>query len=436
MTAERKELSPDMGSLWEIAMCLVPPTRDRMSPQMRRQIATHFGQIQEAQQQLFQNEFFPETANPARFSDNDEEFAGQLYRQALMMDGRFGKRNVSMLAAMTYDNHTTAEFRESWVNSGQLAATIEFMRRGNINNAVNFLYQFILDRQPDVGGRINYTRRLQNGDNVDDIIREMQRSGEYRQIAIRELYQDLLGREPDAPGLENKLRSGRSVDQIAAEIRGSEEYRRLELTDPDWPKFVLGSLAEHRGLIINDLVKDAFGTPKPNMMTFSRLVREFMAGAAVAETRSLIAGLPNYQRRIAELAARSPEDAVRSMFRLVLGREADPEGLRGYSAVIRRTNNPQAVLAELLHSEEYARMMINQLYHEILARDPDAGGLRDKAAAVRRGVSLGEIAADMRGSEEYRNKSRPPGVSLHLENRATRARLRRGDGIFHYRRDA
>jgi hypothetical protein len=107
--------------------------------------------------------------------------------------------------------------------------------------------------------------------------------------------------------------------------------------------------------------------------------------------------------------------AVRTLYQRLLGREADPQGLRNYTDVARR-EGIAAVTRALMNSSEYRRRAggtsaadadraayeasVQTLYRHILGRDPDPEGLQALTAlAARDGINA---AIDrMINSEEY-----------------------------------
>lgn len=125
-----------------------------------------------------------------------------------------------------------------------------------LTQIVTKLYEDILGREPDAGGLQNYINHLKNGDmTVQQIEVEMQNSAEFKRVCaggngnsdagegkgldssttlkniVTRLYEDVLGREPDAGGLVNyinHLKNGdMTIEQIRDEMESSAEFNRV-----------------------------------------------------------------------------------------------------------------------------------------------------------------------------------------------------------------
>lgn len=115
-------------------------------------------------------------------------------------------------------------------------------------------YREVLNRSPDPEGLVTYRERLMyEGWTERQVIEQLQRSGEARAVnpdeTIRQIYREVLGREPDANGLAHyraKWRDGWTIGQIRADLARSNEgkdtyvrdvitraYRDLLGRDPD-----------------------------------------------------------------------------------------------------------------------------------------------------------------------------------------------------------
>ena len=104
-------------------------------------------------------------------------------------------------------------------------------------------YRLILGREPDEDGWRHYTDRLNGGTSILDIRRELANSEENRkiiedalagsdslEIALVELYQELLHRLPDKAGLEywsQRLREGMSMEDIRQSFLESDEGKAI-----------------------------------------------------------------------------------------------------------------------------------------------------------------------------------------------------------------
>jgi hypothetical protein len=120
---------------------------------------------------------------------------------------------------------------------------------------------------------------------------------------------------------------------------------------------------------------------------------------------------PRYDRRTAELI-------VQRAYVEVLGRNADPEGLRTYrDRLMREGWSEQEMIQQLQRSAEArsinADEAIGRAYREVLGRNPDPGGLAHYRSKWREGWTQGQIRADLRRSHEGRD--------THIREAITRA---------------
>jgi len=110
-----------------------------------------------------------------------------------------------------------------------------------------------------------------------------------------------------------------------------------------------------------------------------------------------------------EFSNRDYEGIVRRIYREVLHRDPDPEGLRSYAANLRdRRWSEDDLRREIRRSEEAretrAREIVIRAYRDILGRDPDAEGLRSYQRKIMDGMDENRLRDILRGSEEARNR--------------------------------
>lgn len=118
------------------------------------------------------------------------------------------------------------------------------------------------------------------------------------------------------------------------------------------------------------------------------------------------------------LDIRAVDTAIHRAFREVLGRNADPQGLRLYrERIIHQGWTEEQVIRQLQRSDEAravdANAAITRAYREVLGRDPDPQGLNHYRSKWREGWTQGQIRDDLRRSHEGRNS--------HIHSAITRA---------------
>lgn len=115
---------------------------------------------------------------------------------------------------------------------------------------------------------------------------------------------------------------------------------------------------------------------------------------------------------------RAVDASIHRAYREVLGRSADPLGLRTYrQRILEQGWTEEQVIRQLQRSDE-ARAVdstaaITQAYRDVLGRDPDPAGLAHYRARWRDGWTQGQIRDDLRRSREGRDR--------HVRGAITRA---------------
>lgn len=123
------------------------------------------------------------------------------------------------------------------VSANEFARSAEFERTyGTVSNEnfVRLLYQNVLGRAPDAEGLAYNASRLSSGVSRGELMLSFSESSEFRarkqfDTLVIVTYLALLQREPDAGGLKfwsNEARSGRSLKELIGSFLASEEYKR------------------------------------------------------------------------------------------------------------------------------------------------------------------------------------------------------------------
>ena len=161
-----------------------------------------------------------------------------------------------------------------------------------------------------------------------------------------------------------------------------------------------------------------FWTPIVRAVYQQILQREPSAQELHDAAADLAAGrreLPDFIARAATRAANNQDDAVRILYRRLLGREPDAGGLQAYTEMARR-DGIEAVARSIVQSPEYRQRAgadgvpaedlsayqngVRALYRHVLGRDPDAAGLQSLTRVATAG-GFDEVVARMLDSPEY-----------------------------------
>ena len=186
---------------------------------------------------------------------------------------------------------------------------------------------------------------------------------------VDDIYQQVLERpaDPASAELTQELDAGRmTVRDVVAALAKSEEHSTRFYWHPV-------ATALYRQMLNRD--------PDPQEL------RDTTADLAAGQSAML-----DVVARTARRGASSDEEAVRLLYRRLLGREADEQGLRGFTELARR-DGIVSVARQIAASPEYRRRMafgstapderdayesaVALLYRHVLGRAPDPQGLQD-----------------------------------------------------------
>lgn len=208
---------------------------------------------------------------------------------------------------------------------------------------------------------------------------------------VDDIYQQVLGRPADqsTASMTQDLAAGRiTVRQIVAQVAKSPEYAERYFWQP----------------IVSAVYRQ--------VMRREPTQEEIRVGAADLARGGR---LPEFVARTATRAVNNNQDAVRLLYQRLLGRDPDPSGLRVYTEMAER-DGIEAVARSIVNSAEYRQAAgsgrvpnadlaayenaVKSLYRHLLGRDPDPVGLRDLTRiAVERNFDL--VVDRMIGSQEY-----------------------------------
>jgi hypothetical protein len=192
------------------------------------------------------------------------------------------------------------------------------------------------------------------------------------------VYEDLLGRAPDAGGLatfEGLLAAGVSRAQVAYDIATSPEFRS------NFVRFIyayfLGRQVDPGGL--------------------ASWVGALNAGWSDQQVLEGIMGSPEFYAH----AGGTPSGFVTALYADLLGRGPDPGGLAAWVGVVNAGASRGAVVAFFLNSGEYETKFVESEYANFLHRAADPGGLATWVGALAGGASYEWVIAGIMGSPEF-----------------------------------
>lgn len=93
---------------------------------------------------------------------------------------------------------------------------------------------------------------------------------------------------------------------------------------------------------------------------------------------------------------------INKIYREVLGRDAEPEGLKAWSEELSKSTL-RKIRRQIAESDE-ARLALNRIYQEVLGRDVDKNGLKTFTKTLKKDWSLNDVRSSIQQSEEARQK--------------------------------
>ena len=227
---------------------------------------------------------------------------------------------------------------------------------------------------------------------------------------VERLYITVLQRQPDQAGIDSwvaAMSTGTSAAECAAGFFGSDEFRNRELSNDEYLTILydamLGREADEGGLAAwSALLED--GYPRNQVLADFVGSDEFTAicnSFGVTRGDYAVTDVLDVNYRAAEF--------VRRAYRLILGREADPDGLRDWTERIANGSitatglvqgffGSQEFLSRNVSNEEF----VSILYNTMLSRDGDPPGIQTWLSLLdAKGVSRNYILKGFADSAEF-----------------------------------
>lgn len=216
----------------------------------------------------------------------------------------------------------------------------------NAGEVVDTLYRQILERQADVSSSAHVQQLTSGRLTVRELAAEIARSPEHRaklwEPIVEATFRQVRNAAPEREHVQSVARSiaeGRQTLDDVAVAFAAEEVQSQPASDA-------AVIALYRRLLGRD--------PSPQDVTHFRERLQREGPEAVAST---IVGSPEYRQRFGRNAVPSQggspyEQSVRAVYRHLLGRDADPEGLAQFTRVAADAGF-DAVIDQVVASPEY-----------------------------------------------------------------------------------
>lgn len=217
--------------------------------------------------------------------------------------------------------------------------------RYSAENIVNAAYEVLLGRSPDEEGRSAYVQRLTKGGDLKEIFKSILESDEFFNnfISLRsahfvaEVYQGILGREPDegAAGFVDQVKDSADLTRVLSEIAASDEFWRR-------------TMSRHAEKLVSEVYRELLAREPDG--SASAVVDRVRASGALAPLLSQIKASDELWRQ--QVHARS-DFFVTSGYRGILDRSPDDAGLKHHTNALRSSQDFPAFLRSLTLSPEF-----------------------------------------------------------------------------------
>jgi hypothetical protein len=299
-------------------------------------------------------------------------------------------------------------------------------------NLVSAFYQQVLHRQPDLAGAAFWVSQLQHGMTDEQLEANLLNSTEYitdhgggGSTWVTGVYNDLLGRAPDAGGLQawtTVMAAGESFFQVALAFATSAEREAQRITQ-DYQLF-LGrspSAAEvsvwvngfEHALTNEAIIVDFLGSPEFFSDQGGNAINWFpgdyraLFGQSAA---TAVNSVPSYLPGLARDLMHSPlhyAQVITAAYQDYLGRQPDAVGLAGWLALMENGLTDGQLAAAILSSSEYLQDhgglgagWVEALYQDVLGRTPSASEVNGWVQALNSGVTPAAVALTFVTSSE------------------------------------
>lgn len=215
--------------------------------------------------------------------------------------------------------------------SRELASSLASVTSSPVSTYVTAVYQDLLGRTPDAAGLQAWTTMLSAGTPRVTVANAITYSDEYRGRLISESYQAYLGRGPDPTGHRNwidAMRYGLTIQQMEAGFLASDEYYAK----------AGGSNARWVERLYAHVLGRAAGTAE--VSGWSAALARGSGGRYEVAMGFL-------------LSTEHLTTVVDSHYQHLLGRGIDPTGARGWVSAIQAGDRVEAIIGGIVASDEY-----------------------------------------------------------------------------------
>ena len=291
------------------------------------------------------------------------------------------------------------------------------------------LYQTILGRAPDALGLEADVAALGGGTPLATIAQDQLSSPEYtadygsstqstNDAFVGQLYQDGLHRTASASELtfwDNQLADGLTRAQVGVDIATSQESQNDLAPTFQAGVFVPSATDSSIARLYYGLLDRA-----PDAAGLQGWEGALANGTSLTQVAQAFLGSAEYQ---AGTVGQGNAQYVQGLYQSALGRAAEPNGLQAFAGGLDTGTLTRAAVADdILTSNEFQgdqagqtnSAYVNAVYEAALGRPADQAGLQGWDNALASGTSRASVAQDIVGSAEFQQNVTTPGQAAFV----------------------
>jgi len=310
--------------------------------------------------------------------------------------------------------------------------------REYLTGLVTQWYEQYLHRAPDQSGLNNFVGALQSGASADTIREAILASPEFFAVQgsttggfVQALYQDLLGRSPNAQESTPWITSvtAGNLMAVATGFLQSQEFRADEVNtiyatylrrqaDSGGLSHFAGQLnqgADERTIVQGILASAEYFNSSRAILWLRDLYRDALgrSGDKPNELGNLLSELNHTGDRLALAVGflSAPETETRlitALYQRLLGRQPDSDGLHTYLSLLQSTGHANDVIVQLASSPEYYALRLSNntqfirgLYNDLLNRGASVTEIEIWLNKLNTGATRAQVVAGFVAIAEY-----------------------------------
>ena len=242
-----------------------------------------------------------------------------------------------------------------------------YQNENSVRGFVYRMYKTVLGREPEDAGFNYWVRELESGrSSAADLVSKFFDSTEYKakgksnQEIVTDCYQAMMNRSPDPSGAEywtDRLDVGMTSDVVCAGFVSSIEFRALAAQYGIRPGTVTLKYARDRNYAWTSFVYRLYADcleRNPDTTGIEYWCQQLLKGKGGAELAAGFVFSDEYKNRLP-----GNETYVMMLYRTILGRPYESDGLQYWVEKLDYTNSREHVLNGFMNSREFAEKCVS-----------------------------------------------------------------------------